>query len=171
MQQNGSVAQLNRASDSGSAGHGFESHPSHYLQEKTRLPNSLSVHFRAATSSPSILFPPTHILKTFIPARQAAESTIMDSIDDTIHQANFNFVTQNSFPEPNKITWIRLISLGPISGKGLNEHFNINRTPRVRHSGPEGCEASYPMGYGLAFVCHSAIMPIKKGDVISSNSR
>lgn len=25
----GSVAQLNRASDSGSAGHGFESHPSH----------------------------------------------------------------------------------------------------------------------------------------------
>lgn len=27
----GSVAQLNRASDSGSAGHGFESHPSHKI--------------------------------------------------------------------------------------------------------------------------------------------
>lgn len=29
LQHYGSVAQLNRASDSGSAGHGFESHPSH----------------------------------------------------------------------------------------------------------------------------------------------
>ena len=27
----GSVAQLNRASDSGSEGHGFESHPSHKI--------------------------------------------------------------------------------------------------------------------------------------------
>ena len=32
LQKYGSVAQLNRASDSGSAGHGFESHPSHLSQ-------------------------------------------------------------------------------------------------------------------------------------------
>ena len=32
LQKYGSVAQLNRASDSGSAGHGFESHPSHLQQ-------------------------------------------------------------------------------------------------------------------------------------------
>lgn len=30
----GPVAQLNRASDSGSAGHGFESHPSHSNMKK-----------------------------------------------------------------------------------------------------------------------------------------
>ena len=33
MQRYGSVAQLNRASDSGSAGHGFESHPSHSMMQ------------------------------------------------------------------------------------------------------------------------------------------
>ena len=32
LQKYGSVAQLNRASDSGSAGHGFESHPSHFVR-------------------------------------------------------------------------------------------------------------------------------------------
>ena len=32
----GSVAQLNRASDSGSAGHGFESHPSHDIIQKAQ---------------------------------------------------------------------------------------------------------------------------------------
>ena len=31
MFKRGSVAQLNRASDSGSAGHGFESHPGHII--------------------------------------------------------------------------------------------------------------------------------------------
>ena len=33
LQKYGSVAQLNRASDSGSAGHGFESHPSHFFRK------------------------------------------------------------------------------------------------------------------------------------------
>ena len=44
MQHKGSVAQLNRASDSGSAGHGFESHPSHFAKGSPKVTLFLFSH-------------------------------------------------------------------------------------------------------------------------------